>query len=63
MKQKKWLISICALDGLLVLCVGVYTVLVPSCGDISGVPEGTPANSETFARFCASRSRSAGQRL
>ena len=47
MKQKKWLISICALAGLLILCVGVYTVLDPGHGDISGTLEGTPAKSET----------------
>ena len=47
MKQKKWLLSICALAGLLVLCVGVYTVLDPGRGDISGTLEGTPAKSET----------------
>ena len=46
MKQKKWLISICALAGLLVLCVGVYTVLDSGRGDISGAPVGAPAKSE-----------------
>ena len=43
MKQKKWLISICALAGLLVLCVGVYTVLDSGRGDIIDAP----AKSET----------------
>lgn len=43
MKQKKWLIPICALAGLLALCAGVYTVLNPGRSDISGAP----AKSET----------------
>ena len=47
MKQKKWLISICAMAGLLALCAGVYTVLDPGRGDISGAPVGAPAKSET----------------
>ena len=46
MKQKKWLISICALAGLLVLCVGVYIVLDPDRGDISGAPVEAPAKPE-----------------
>lgn len=40
MKQKKWLIPICALIGLLVLCAGVYTML-DSGGDISSTPGDT----------------------
>lgn len=39
MKQKKWLIPICALTGLLVLCAGAYTMLHPGGGDISSAPE------------------------
>ena len=38
MKQKKWLISICALAGLLALCAGVYTVLDPGRSDIIDAP-------------------------
>ena len=43
MKQKKWLISICAMAGLLALCAGVYTVLDPGRSDIIDAP----AKSET----------------
>ena len=46
MKQKKWLISICALAGLLALCAGVYTVLDPGRSDLSGALEDTPTNLE-----------------
>lgn len=53
MKQKKWLISVCAVVGLLILCVGVHTVSkqnADDAGSFSGAAlkeNGAPDRSDT----------------